>query len=106
VKERWLDEPNGSSADANAGIYCVAAITLRESDALEQQAAANKKPILDSITPLCMQALIEQAKLDPNATDLAALQAAAQVLFTKKVTDLAKSSATSGQPVQKGPGGQ
>ena len=106
VKEHWLDEPNGSSADANAAIYCMAAITLRESDALEQLAAANKRPIPDILTPLCMQALIEQAKSDPNATDLTALQTAAQVLFTKKVTDLAKSSATSEQPVQKGPSGQ
>jgi lysophospholipase L1-like esterase len=98
VKEHWLDEPSGASAEGNAALMCSVGITLRESDALEQQAVANKKLLTEYLAPLYLQALIEQAKSDATQTDLAALQTAAQALFAQKVADLAKSAPTAPAP--------
>jgi lysophospholipase L1-like esterase len=90
AQEHWLDAPGGAIAEGDLVIMPSPAITLGESDKLEQQAAANKETLADSLTPVYLQALIAQAKANPTQFNFTAIQTGAQAAFAGRVADLAK----------------
>jgi hypothetical protein len=94
VQDAWLDEPGGAVAEGAVRLMGSASITLRESDALEGLAQANKQTLIDFLSPIYFQALSEQAKSNATETNLDKLQSLAQVTFAQKVADLVKSAPT------------
>jgi lysophospholipase L1-like esterase len=90
AQAHWLDAPNGAIAEGDLVIMGSPAITLRESDALEQLAEANKQMLADYLTPFYLQTLIEAAKSNAAQSNFGTIQTTAQALFAQKVADLAK----------------
>ena len=94
VEASWLDEPNGAVAEGAARLMGSAPITLRESDALENLAQANKQTLIDYLSSIYFQALLEQGKASATETSLEKLQALAQVTYAQKIADLVRNAST------------
>jgi lysophospholipase L1-like esterase len=90
AEDYYLDTPEGAIAEGDFVFMPSSGMTLRESDALEQQAEANKQTLAEYLAPVYWQALVEQAKADAAQTNLGAITTPAQALFAQKVADLVK----------------